>query len=124
MNAMAGYSVQQIKFEFLSYIKEFGADGADWFIGCSTEPAAQGESATNVPDGAIWICKPALSARAARMVHDHMVSRHQVQIAPGSAPVDAGNWIFMYRSGCRADLSPVETQSAIQKQVETDCQLS
>lgn len=124
MNAMAGYSVQQIKFDFLSYIKEFGADGADWCISCSTEPVAQGEHGPTVPDGAIWICKPALSPRAARMVHDHMVSRHQVQIAPRSASAAAGNWIFMYRSGRRADLFPVETQRAIEKQVETDCQLS
>lgn len=124
MNAMAGYSVQQIKFEFLSYIKEFGANGADWLIGCSTGPSLSGESAAIVPDDAIWICKPALSPRAARLVQDHMISRHQVQIAPGAEQVEAGNWIFMYRSGQSASLSPVETGCTPQKQVETDCQLS
>lgn len=124
MNATTGYSVQQIKFEFLSYMKEFGANGADWFIGCSTGPTVCGESAAIVPEAMIWISKPALSARAARMVHEHMVSRHRVQIAPGAGAVEAGNWIYMYRDRCGDETSTVETQRPLQKQVETDRQLS
>jgi hypothetical protein len=121
MNAPAGYSVQQIKFEFLSYIKEFGASGLDWFIGCANEPSAHGERADIVPDNAIWICKPALSERAARMVHDHMVSRHQVRIAPGAG---SGNWIYMYRDGPGAGVLQPDHADLRQKQVETDRQLS
>ena len=108
------FSIQQIKFEFLSYLKEFGGNGRDWFIGCAEAPPEDDDlgATTHVPDEAIWIRKPALSARAARMVRDHMVSRHQVQAAPGLAGDESGRWIYMYRLKPEDRLPLVETRPA------------
>jgi hypothetical protein len=98
MSNAANYSIQQIKFEFLSYIKEFGGRGTDWFIGMAEAlPDPHSEDAgINASAKTIWICKPALSARAARLVRDHMTSRHGVRDAQDGA-LEGGSWIYMYR---------------------------
>ena len=98
------YSVQQIKFEFLSYIKEFGGTGSDWFIGLAE--GSSGEDISKRTDISqqrlIWICKPALSARAAVLVHDHMVARHQVRSLDHNLQSPGKSWVFL----CREDRGP------------------
>lgn len=93
------YSIQQIKFEFVSYIREFGSDGADWAAGLT-----DGASAADISrraeidlDRLIWICKPALSARAAFLVHEHMVARHQLRAVPNFTTASDLNWVFICR---------------------------
>ncbi len=99
MHAIAGYSVKQIKFEFLSYIKEFGGKGDDWIIGRANclEDVMSGHEWAGLRQEAIWICKPALSGRAAQIVIDHMVTRHQVGTLAAGATMTDGNWIYLYR---------------------------
>lgn len=97
------YSIQQIKFELLSYLKEFGTDGADWTIQLTT--GTDDQAVLCLRDGEagsmIWICKPTLSERAATLIKEHMVSRFGMNSpSEGTVPVPAGaerNWVLMYR---------------------------
>lgn len=93
------FSVQQIKFEFLSYIKEFGGSGPDWATGLAGKACAAdiARGAGVELDRLIWICKPALSSRAAALVHDHMVARHQLRAIPNISPASDQNWVFICR---------------------------
>jgi len=77
------YSVQQIKFECFSYIKEFGARMEDWVIGAASDPDSVlfGEFALDRTDD-IWMWKPALSPAAARAVIDFMTSRYRLNAHP------------------------------------------
>lgn len=97
------YSIQQIKFELLSYLKEFGTDGADWTIQLTTGTEDQAVLVLQDAEAQsmIWICKPALSARAAELIRDHMVSRFGMQ-SPRSQELPVPetaerNWVLMYR---------------------------
>lgn len=62
---MTVFSVQQIKYEFLLYMKGLGGEFGDWYVGAAAEPeaalfAAHGVRADDDP----WIFKPALTHRA------------------------------------------------------------
>lgn len=97
------YSIQQIKFELLSYLKEFGTDGANWTIQLTTGTEDQAVLSLRGDDAQsmIWICKPTLSERAAVLIKEHMVSRFGMQSpSEDTATVPAGaerNWVLMYR---------------------------
>jgi hypothetical protein len=89
------YSVQQIKFEFLSYIKEFGGEGNQWSIGLSANgvPPEIEEEAGSL----IWICKPAVSPRAAAIVLEHMVSRFNVKTAEQGDDGKLCSWVYLFQ---------------------------
>lgn len=63
------YSVQQIKYEFLLYMKGLGGAFADWYVGASSDPV-RSIAATGPVDGGerAWMYKPALSARATQTI--------------------------------------------------------
>lgn len=102
------YSVQQIKFELLSYLKEFGTHGPDWTIALVRGPddAAIKHVVNDESDAQIWICKPAISAKAAQIIAQHMVSRFNVNFLPTLEILDANgeynpsdlSWVMMFRS--------------------------
>ena len=89
------YSVQQIKFEFISYVKEFGADFHEWSVGIADD-ARQALFETNGVDeaGDIWLWKPALTPAAANMIRSWLVERHGVTDASANAP---GREIFLFK---------------------------
>jgi hypothetical protein len=91
------YSVQQIKFEFLSYIKEFGGKGSDWTIGLLNEEEHQQRALSDNTKNAdlIWICKPALSPNAARIVSEYFISRFGARQAPDSVAGPDKTWVHM-----------------------------
>lgn len=63
------FSVQQIKFEFLGYMKEFGGDFSDWYVGVAEDPeTALFESHALQRDSDPWIYKPALTGKATNTV--------------------------------------------------------
>ena len=65
---MTAYSVQQIKFEFISYVKEFGADFSAWSVGVAEDaPAALFREHGIDETRDIWLWKPAVSPAAAAM---------------------------------------------------------
>ncbi|OHV18212.1 hypothetical protein BK022_00910 [Methylorubrum extorquens] len=92
---MTAYSVQQIKFEFISYVKEFGADFSAWSVGVTEDaPAALfGEHGIDEARD-IWLWKPAASPAAAAMVREWMCARQ------GSAGLAGeGRQVFLFRRG-------------------------
>lgn len=88
------YSVQQIKYEILLYMKEFGGRFAEWQVDTCDDPeqALERERASGA-DVAYWIFKPAVSPRAATTVTDYF---HNVLDAGGRrAPVADENARFV-----------------------------
>jgi hypothetical protein len=90
------YSVQQIKFELISYVKEFGADFTEWSIGLATDaPKALFEikKVDNIND--MWLWKPAVTHAAAVMIRDWMTNRQKVGAVAGD--IDGGQCVFMFK---------------------------
>jgi len=59
------FSVQQIKYEFLYYIKGLGGGFEDWYVGVSADPeTALFETHLVDRDADPWIYKPALTGKA------------------------------------------------------------
>ena len=86
------YSVAQIQFECLRYIKEFGAEPAAWMAGTCTDPQlVLGDRATG---GAAWLTKPALTPRAARTVVDRLHRLYGVVLASSEKQSD-GRYVFL-----------------------------
>ena len=97
------FSPQQIKFEFLSYIKEFGGRPEEWHVGC----AGDAKDALFVQERVdreqdIWLWKPALSPAAARIVYRYLTEQLRVQ----SASADTGAHIFLYKRTAKVLSSP------------------
>ncbi|PVX81727.1 hypothetical protein [Paraburkholderia unamae] len=93
------YSVQQIKFECFSYIKEFGARMEEWVIGVTSDPerALFNACAIDRRDD-IWMWKPAQSAAAAATVVDFMTSRYRLTRAPLPAGDGPARFVILYRT--------------------------
>ena len=63
------FSVQQIKFELLAYMKEFGGAFGDWYVGVSNDAEEALFAQHGVRrDEDIWIYKPALTGKATHTV--------------------------------------------------------
>ena len=89
------YSVQQIKFEVLSYIKEFGGKAEEWRIGVAPDaPAALFTDNAVDAEHDIWFWKPALSQAAARTVYQYMTQQFRVPPVDGQAE---GNCVFLFK---------------------------
>jgi hypothetical protein len=92
------YSVQQIKFECFSYIKEFGAHMEDWVIGAASDPdAALFEHCAVHRHDDIWMWRPALSPAAASAVIEFMTSRYRLRRATLPVSLTPERFVFMYR---------------------------
>ncbi len=89
------YSVQQIKFELISYVKEFGGDFSEWSIGVAADAAKALFEINKVdPVRDIWLWKPALSPAAAALVRDWMTGRQQANAVAGDGAPGASVFIF------------------------------
>lgn len=96
------YSVQQIKFEILGYIKEFGADFTQWYIGISARPrAAMLERHRVDEEQDIWFCKQAVSFRACQTIHAYFTGTLKVDGAVLHDPAEDGNCIYLFRKSSR-----------------------
>lgn len=70
------FSVQQIKYEILAYIKEFGGEFSDYYVGIAADPKkALFEKHHVDPEKDPWLYKQALSFAAARTVQDYFLRR-------------------------------------------------
>lgn|SRR5262249_19007700 len=68
------FSVQQVKYEFLAYIKEFDQSFPNWCVGISDAPREALFQRHGVhTDGDPWLYKQLLTHRAARTVYDYFV---------------------------------------------------
>ncbi len=73
-------SVQQIKFELISYVKEFGGDFAQWSIGRAVDARKSLFEVHEVdPIQDIWLWKPALTCSAAAIVVKWMTQRQKTR---------------------------------------------
>lgn len=94
------FSVQQIKYDFLLYIKCLGGSFDDWFVGVAAEPerALFDEHCVD-PQRDPWIYKPALSGKATRTVLAYFrETLHTDGADCASTPADA-TFVFMFRKG-------------------------
>lgn len=109
---MAIFSPQQIKFEFLSYIKEFGGQPNEWRCGCAADAATVLELERTVDTGRDpWIWKPALSPAAARLVHSYFVNNLKAQDHETAA---TGSQVFLFRprvAEAARDAAPAEAHA-------------
>ncbi|MFC7051512.1 hypothetical protein ACFQI3_02290 [Hansschlegelia quercus] len=96
------FSPQQIKFEFLSYIKEFGGKTEDWRVGCAVDaPKAMFEENKVDSELDVWLWKPALSPAAAGIVFRYMTD--QLHVTPASISVPGSSIFLFKRSESAAD---------------------
>lgn len=106
---MSVYSVQQIKYEFLLYMKGLGGGFGDWYVGAAADPeAALFERHGVRSDVDPWIYKPALTNRATITIVRYFV---EVLHADGQVPdiADEGATIaFLFRKSAatRPSLMP------------------
>lgn len=94
------FSVQQIKYEFLAYIKGLGGRFEDWYVGVTDDPES-GLFATHGIERAVdpWIYKPALTARASSTVLRYFRENLKTDGAdPGGVP-DEATIVFLFRKG-------------------------
>ena len=88
------YSVQQIKFELVSYVKEFGGDFTQWSVGTAADaPTALFGVHRIDPVHDIWLWKPALTTAAAELVARWMTDR-QGAVAVGD---ERGGHVYLFR---------------------------
>ena len=89
------FSPQQVKFEFLSYIKEFGGSAKDWRIGTGgdAESAMFGENEVD-RERDIWLWKPTLSPAAAGIVLRYFTGQFGV---PRTENSTAGPIVFLFK---------------------------
>lgn len=83
------FSVQQVKYEFLAYIKEFDPTFGNWCVGLSAAPKQtlfdhHGVQSDQDP----WLYKQLLTHRAARTVYDYFTGHLKTA---GAAPDDASD---------------------------------
>ena len=74
------YSVQQIKFEIFAYVKEFGADFSDWYVGISHDPKkALFEDHELDEQNDIWLYKQAMSFAACETVQKYFLETQNTE---------------------------------------------
>ncbi len=89
------YSVQQIKFELISHVKEFGGDFTQWSVGTASDaPKSLFQLHAVDPVTDVWLWKPALTRAAATMVMAWMTQRQNATAVDGDAQ---GDCVFMFR---------------------------
>lgn len=93
-------SVQQVKFEFLSYIKEFDSTFSNWCVGISANPKQTLFDLRGVRDAQDpWLYKQLLSHRAAQLVRTYFVENLGVVGAPIPAGDDREDFdcVYLYK---------------------------
>tara|TARA_B100000029_G_scaffold235488_1_gene232618 strand:- start:49 stop:354 length:306 start_codon:yes stop_codon:yes gene_type:complete len=96
------YSVQQIKYEILAYMKEFGGDFSDYFVGVTDDPENilfKVHKVSRKKDP--WLYKQALTFQAARTAQDYFLTR----LRADGEPVIQGNedmdCVYVYKKSKR-----------------------
>jgi hypothetical protein len=89
------YSIQQIKFEFISAIREIDDDAGRWNAAIVDQPPEASLRQMGFdPSEFVYVAKPAVSPRAAALVLDFMADRMGVR---RSLVSDTGHWAMMFR---------------------------
>lgn len=92
------YSVQQIKFDILSYIKEFNSDFGSWYVGVARKPKVAMQHDHGVDfEKDIWLCKPAVSFVACRTVQRYFIETLGTDGTVVSKGEEDANWVYVYK---------------------------
>jgi hypothetical protein len=96
------YSVQQIKYEILAYIKEFGGAFEDYYVGVSDDPQRALVERHGVDrDKDPWLYKQALTFQAARTAQDYFVSRLKTDGEPVIDGDENCDCVYVYKKSER-----------------------
>lgn len=95
-------SVQQIKYEILAYIKEFGGNFQEWYIGIAENPKQEmfTRHGVNQSDD-IWLYKQALTFTACKTVQQYFVNTLKVDgqlLEKGDENTDC---VYLYKKSSR-----------------------
>jgi hypothetical protein len=92
------FSVQQVKYEFLAYIKEFDPKFAEWCVGISDAPKAALFDQHGVrPDEDPWLYKQLLTPRAARTVFDYFAGHLKTTSVPPPGDTEDFDCVYLFK---------------------------
>ena len=96
------YSVQQIKYEILAYIKEFGGDFHDWYVGIASDPKnTMFETHSVDEEDDIWLYKQALTFAACKTVQTYFLEKLKTDgeaVIEGNEDTDC---VYLYKKSER-----------------------
>lgn len=89
------YSIQQIKFEFISAIREIDDDAGRWTAAIVDHPPEASLRQMGFdPTEFVYVAKPAVSPRAAALVLDFIADKMGVNRTRAN---ETGHWVMMFR---------------------------
>ena len=92
------FSVQQVKYEFLAYIKEFDATFANWYVGMSDQPKQALFDIHGVRDAEDpWLYKQLLTNRAARTVQDYFIGHLKTAGVVNADQSENVDCVYLYK---------------------------
>ena len=96
------YSVQQVKYEILAYIKEFGGSFEDYYVGVADDPQrALFEIHGLDRDRDPWLYKQLLTFQAARTVQDYFLGRLKTDGVPVLDGDENCDCVYVYKKSER-----------------------
>jgi hypothetical protein len=111
------FSVQQVKYEFLAYIRGVGGAFGDWYVGAAVEPTSILFQAHRVrPDSDPWIYKPLLTYRATRTVVRYFTEVLHTDGMQWAEISEGSDFAFAFRKSCWTSPNPVEGNPVISLQ--------
>ena len=91
-------SVQQVKYEFLAYIKEFDSTFSNWYVGLSDQPKIALFDLHGVRDAEDpWLYKQLLTNRAARTVQDYFIDHLKTAGARGVEQSEDVDCVYLFK---------------------------
>ena len=95
-------SVQQIKFEIMAHIKEFGSNFDDWYVGVADNPKeALFKKHKLDPDRDIWMYKQALSLAACKTVQRYFLDTLNTDGEPPANGTEDTDCVYLYKKSAR-----------------------
>jgi hypothetical protein len=92
------FSVQQVKYEFLAYIKEFDQSFPHWCVGISDAPKQTLFDKHGVrTDEDPWLYKQLLTHRAARTVYDYFVEHLRTAGVPPEGETNEFDCVYLFK---------------------------
>ena len=96
------FSVQQIKYEILAYIKECGGDSGDYDVGIAADPKKTLFDVHKVDkDADPWLYKQALTFYAAQTVQDYFLRRLKADGEPVYDGDEDTDCVYVYKKSGR-----------------------
>jgi len=96
------FSVQQIKYEILAYMKEFGGDFGDYYVGIAADPKKTLLEVHKVDETADpWLYKQALTFYAAQTVQDYFLRRLKADGEPVLDGDEDTDCVYVYKKSER-----------------------